>query len=449
MNDINRKGYLFSNNDLVKLIIPLVIEQFLAITVGLADTIMIAEVGESAVSAVSLVDTVNILIVNIFTALATGGAVVCGQYIGKRERENACRAADQLVLFTVAASIVVMAAVYLLKDWILGTVFGKIEPDVMSGANTYILIVSASIPFIALYNSGAALFRTMGNSSISMITSLVMNGINIAGNAVMIYGMKLGVAGAAIPTLVSRIVAALVVYFLMRRKKYMVHVSRRPVLKPNSELIKKILYIGVPNGLENSMFQLGKILVLSLVSTFGTASIAANAVANNIAVFQTLPGIAVGVALITVISRCIGAGDYKQARFYTRKLIGVSYIFILLMDILIYIILPALLRAYKLSDETYSYADRIILYHGFMAVLIWPLAFSLANTLRAANDVKFTMIAAIASMWIFRIGFSYLLADYFGLGVFGVWVAMTIDWVGRAAAFVYRYVGHKWERHKI
>ena len=449
MQDIDRKGYLFSNSDLVKLILPLVVEQLLAITVGMADTIMIAAVGESAVSAVSLVDSVNILLINIFAALATGGAVVCGQFLGKRQQKRACLAADQLVLFTTGAAILVMVIVYLSKSWILSTVFGKIDADVMEQANTYIMIVTASIPFIALYNSGAALFRTMGNSKISMLTSLIMNGINIIGNAIMIYWLKMGVAGAAIPTLVSRVIAAAVIYLLIRNPKLLLHTSTPVVLKPEFLFIKKILYIGIPNGLENSMFQLGKILVLSLVSSFGTASIAANAVGNNVATFQCLPGIAVGLALITVISRCVGAGDYTQARYYNRKLISVAYGCMILMNILIFFMLPMILRAYHLSDITYEYARQILIYHGSMCVLIWPMSFSIANTLRAANDVKYTMVISIASMWIFRIGLSYLMGEYFHMGLSGVWVARTVDWAVRAILFTARYRGKKWEAHTI
>lgn len=449
MDDVNRSGYLFSNHDLLILILPLVIEQLLAIAVGAADTIMIATVGESAVSAVSLVDSVNILLINIFAALATGGAVVCGQLLGKRQLKRACIAADQLILFTTGTSVIITALLYIFKNQILTVLFGQIEPDVMNRANTYLMITGASIPFIALYNSGAALFRTMGNSKISMLTSLIMNGINIVGNAILIYGLHFDVEGAAIPTLVSRMIAAVVIYILIRNQSASVHVSTLPVLKPNFRFIKKILNIGIPNGLENSMFQLGKLLVLSLVSTFGTASIAANAVGNNIAVFQSLFGIATNLAITTVASRCVGAGDYKQVRFYTRKLLTIAIGFMLLVNAAIFFLLPLILRLYSLSPEAYEYARKILILHGSMCVFVWPLSFCIPNTLRAANDVKFTMIVAIASMWIFRIGFSYLLGGYLRLGIFGVWIAMIIDWVVRAILFVARYRGHKWEAHEI
>lgn len=442
-----KKALLFSNKDLKKLIWPLIIEQLLTVTVGMMDTVMIASVGESAVSAVSLVDSIMILIIQIFAAIATGGAVVAGQFLGAKDEDCACQSANQLVLFISVLSVAVMGLVYLLRGFILHQVFGKITAEVMAHSSTYLDIVSLSIPFIALYNGGAALFRTMGNSRISMYTSLLMNAINITGNAIMIYGLHMGVAGAAIPTLVSRIVAAVAMIVLLLNPKQLVHLKRPFSLKFESMLIKRILYIGVPNGLENSMFQLGKILLLSLVSGFGTAAIAANAVSNTLATFMTLPGMAIGFAIITVVSRCIGAGDYKQARYYTRKLIKITYLALLLTNALIILGLPAVLSLYHLSDITASMTTQIIFSYAAATIVIWAPAFSLPNTLRAANDVKFSMVVSILSMWIFRIGFSFLLAKNMGLGVFGVWISMYIDWLVRSILFVLRYKGVSWYRY--
>lgn len=442
-----KKALLFSNKDLKKLIWPLIIEQLLTVTVGMMDTVMIASVGESAVSAVSLVDSIMILIIQIFAAIATGGAVVAGQFLGAKDEDCACQSANQLVLFISVLSVAVMGLVYLLRGFILHQVFGKITAEVMAHSSTYLDIVSLSIPFIALYNGGAALFRTMGNSRVSMYTSLLMNAINITGNAIMIYGLHMGVAGAAIPTLVSRIVAAVVMIVLLLNPKQLVHLKRPFSLKFDATLIKRILYIGVPNGLENSMFQLGKILLLSLVSGFGTAAIAANAVSNTLATFMTLPGMAIGFAIITVVSRCIGAGDYKQARYYTRKLIKITYLALLLTNALIILGLPAALSLYHLSDITASMTTQIIFSYAAATIVIWAPAFSLPNTLRAANDVKFSMVVSILSMWIFRIGFSFLLAKNMGLGVFGVWISMYIDWLVRSILFVLRYKGVSWYRY--
>lgn len=442
-------GYLFSDKSLYKLIFPLIIEQFLLVTVGLVDSIMIASIGESAVSAVSLVDSINILIMNIFTALATGGAVVAGQYLGQKKEDKACKSADQLILFLFLSSITVMIIGYLSKYFILNIVFGHIEKDVMNYSNTYLTIVFMSIPFIAIYNGGAALFRAMGNSKITMKISIMMNLINFIGNYFLIYIFKIGIAGAAIPTVFSRIVAAIVIFVLIRNNNLQVHLSKKICKKFDRTLIRKILYIGVPNSLENGMFQLGKIIVLNLISTFGTAAIAANAVANAVGLFQIIPGMAISQATLSVTSQCIGAGDYNQTKYYTRKLVKICTACILLAVVITFISMPLILKAYNLSDYTARVSRNIIFYHGSLSIIIWTVSFVLPNTLRAANDVKFCMIVAILSMWIFRIGFSYILGRYMNMGVFGVWVAMSIDWVFRAIFFITRYKGSKWKSHEI
>lgn len=442
---MDTKNRFFSNADLRKLIVPLIIDQFLQAFVGLADSIMVASVGEAAVSGVSLIDTIMVLILNIFTALATGGAVIAGQFLGKKRDEMACKSTNQLISFTLKASLVVMLLCYLGRNFITHVVFGKIEADVMYNCNVYMMIVFASIPMTALYNAGAAIYRAMGNSAVAMKISMLMNAINLGGNALLIFVFHRGVEGVAIPTLVSRTVACVIMMFLMNNQKHTLHLFHPFSFKTDWALLKKILYIGVPNGLENSMFQLGKILVLSIVTSFGTASIAANAVSNNVATFAVLPGMSVGFAILTVGAQCVGAGDYEQVRYYTKKLMKIVYVSLFAANILVVLAVPYIIQIYGLSAEASQYAHKILIYHSICAVTIWPLSFSLPNTLRAAADVTYTMILSIISMWIFRIGFSVVLGVYCHMGVFGVWVAMTIDWLFRAVCFSIRYLRGKWK----
>lgn len=437
---------LFSRNDLVRLIIPLIVDQFLQVAVGLSDSIMVARVGEAAVSGVSLVDTVMLLIINIFTALATGGAVIAGQYLGRKDPKTGCEATAQLFNFTFLFSIFIMILGYLGQNVILYHVFGKIEPEVMKDSRTYLLIVLSSIPMIAMYNAGAAIFRAMGNSNIAMKTSLLMNSINVFGNALLIFGFHRGVEGVAIPTVVSRGVACVVILILLNNQKHELHILHPYPFKIKWNVLKKILYIGIPNGLENSMFQLGKIAVLSLVSGLGTASLAANAVGNNIANFAILPGMSFGFALLTVCAQCVGAGDFEQVKYYTKHMMRVEYLCLIASNLIVILALPFILSVYNLSDEAARYANDIILYHAACVVTIWPLSFTLPNTLRAAADVKITMVLSIISMWVFRFGFSYLLAIEFHMGIFGVWVAMTIDWLVRGIFFVCRYKSGRWQK---
>ncbi len=440
-----KDNYIFKKKDLFYLIVPLIIEQLLAVAVGMADTVMVASVGESAVSAVSLVDSINILLINVFAALATGGAVVAGQYIGRNKPEKASEAGEQLVVFVTFISLIITGIMYLGRNFILTVVFGSIEPDVASYAYSYMTIVFASVPFIAVYNSGAALFRAMGNSKITMKTSLIMNTINIVGNATLVYKFNMGVVGVAIPTLISRAVAAIIIMKLLRDPMLQIHISKPFKYKFNGKMVGDILQVGVPNGIESSMFQLGKIMLLSVVATFGTAAITANAVANTVTAFQFLPGGAIGLALVTVVSQAVGAGDYEQARYYTRLLHKYAYGALILLNGAIILGVSYILKIYNLSPETGELAKKIIIFYGIHVCISWPVAFTLPNTLRAAKDVKYAMIVSIGSMWIVRIGLGILCSKYLGFGMFGVWIGMICDWYVRAAFFIYRYRGKKWE----
>lgn len=431
---------MFSRKDLVRLIVPLIIEQFLAVTVGMVGTIMVSGAGESAVSGVSLVDSINILLITVFASLATGGAVVVAQYIGQKNKEKACEAADQLLLSAGIISIIIMAFALLGNRTILRLVFGNVDQSIMDNAVAYFMITALSYPFLAIYNSSAALFRAMGNSKISMYVSLVMNLINVVGNAIFIYGFAMGAAGVAWSATISRCVAAVIMYVLLRNQNNLVHYSGKLVIRFKKDLIKRILAIGVPNSLENGMFQVGKILVLSLTTSFGAVAIAANAVSNNIAAVACLPGSAMGLALITVVGQCVGASDVKQARKYTKQLLLASYIIMGGLNLLIMAAASIIISWFQLSAETASVTHWIITYHSICCMIIWPASFTLPNALRAANDVKFTMVIAIISMWTWRIAFSYVLGKYFGLGVKGIWIAMTVDWLFRAICFVIRFI---------
>lgn len=446
---VDRSGYLFSNRDLSALLIPLVIEQLLSVLVGMADSIMVANVGEAAVSGVSLVDNIMVLLVNVFAALATGGAVVAGQYLGKKQKEKASQAATQLIWFVTICAVIITVLLYLCKKWVLHGVFGQIEADVMHHADVYLMIVAAAIPFVAIYNGGAAIFRTMGNSKVSMRVSILMNIINVTGNAILIYGFHRGTEGVAIPTLISRMAAAVLIVILLIRPNQVVSVERSFRYRMDWNMIKNILRVGIPNGLENSMFQLGKIIVLSLVSTFGTYAIAANAVSNTLASFQILPGMAITLGVTTVIARCVGAGDYEQVKYYTKKLLGITYVCLLITNAIIVIVLPWILKAYHLSELTSDTTTKIVIFYAVCSVLIWPLAFTTPATFRASGDARMCMIVSITSMWIFRIIFSYIFGQYLGMGVFGVWVAMIVDWIARTICFLLRFKSGKWKHRAI
>lgn len=438
---------LFSADALRRLIIPLVVEQFLAMTIGMADTIMVTSAGEHAVSGVSLVDNISTLLINVFSALATGGAVVAAQYLGSRDEQNACSAAKQLFYAIGALSAATMAVCLLFREPILRLVFGRLDDNVMEAAMTYFLLTAISYPLLAIYNAGAALFRAMGNSKVSMLASLLMNVVNIGLNAILIYGAGIGVAGAGFGTLFSRLAGAVLMTWLICQSGHRIHIDHLLHFEFRGQLVKKILRIGVPNGLENGMFQIGKLLVLGLVTPLGTSATAANAIANSVAGVVNVPGNAISLSLITVVGQCMGAGDSKQAVRYTRKLMIIVYLAMGSLSVLLFFCAAPVVGLFGLTPGAAVMAIQVLRWCAVFDLIFWPMSFTLPNALRASGDAKFTMIVSMCSMWIFRIGFSYLLVPQIGL--LGVWVAMFIDWIVRAVVFLIRFLSGRWKTKTV
>lgn len=442
------EGYLFSNKALFYLFIPLLIEQALEFFVGLADSIMVASLGEAAISGVSLVDFLMQLLIFSFSALATGGAVIAGQYLGDNKIDEARNASNQLMWFSALSSTLFMLIVLIARSFLIGILFGQIEADVWANADIYLLIVALSIPFIAIYNAGAAIFRTTNDASLSMKIMLVCDVLNVVGNAFCIYYLGWGVEGVAIPTVISRFIAAIAILYYVLDENYLLHIKRTLKHKFDWLILKNVLNVGIPYGIENGLFQLGRILVLSLVSTFGTMAIAANSVGYAIGIFSVLPGFAINLGFTAVISRCVGANDYEQVRFYNKKIILIVFISHIIINIVIFALLPFILEIYQLSSQTAAMTTEMVIWHGIFAIIIWPIAFTLPAMFRGAGDSKSVMYISLAVMFTCRIGLSYIIADWMGVGVFGTWVAMFIDWYVRAALYVYRYFSNKWTQYR-
>lgn len=438
---------MFTRKDLAKLLLPLIVEQLLAVLVGMADVVMVAAVGETAVSGVSLVDSISILIIQMLAALATGGSVVCAQYIGKKQPENACEAAGQLILITTMVSAVIAVVALLGNRHLLSMIFGKVEDSVMENAQIYFWLSALSYPFLAVYNSCAALYRAMGNSKVSMYASLVMNAINIAGNAICVFGLHMGVEGVGIPTLVSRAFAAILMLFLIQRPQNVIRIRNLQELRFNGRMIKDILKVGVPNGMENTMFQFGKLFLQSLVSSLGTVAIASYAVASNLVTFEYLVGNAIGLGIITIVGQCVGAGEWEQAKQYTKKLVLVNYAALVVICSLMILFRNQVVGIYNLSPEATRTSAEMLFAHS-LAMVVWPLAFTIPYSLRASFDAPFTMYVSVASMWIFRIASAYFFVKVLNLGVMGVWYGMYIDWVFRGLLFVNRF-HHFGQKRKI
>ena len=445
---VNERGYFFSNKALFALFLPLLVEQALEFCVGLADSMMVASLGEVAISGVSLVDFLVQLLIFSFSALATGGAVIAGQYLGNDEPEKACDASNQLVWFTTILAVIMAVLVLIFRPFLINLFFGQIEPDVFNTSSIYLSYMAISIPFIAIYNSGAAIFRTMNKANLPMQIMFVCDILNVIGNAILLFVFGFGVEGVAIPTVLARALAAVIIIYYVLQERYEIHIRKTLRHKFDWALLRKVLNVGIPYGVENGVFQLGRILILSLVSTFGTIAIAANSVGYAIGIFSVLPGFAINLGLTAVISRCVGHNDYEQAKFYNKKILIITFLSHLAINLLIFALLPYILQIYNLSPAASALTYQMVVWHGIFAVLIWPIAFTLPTTFRGAGDAKWPMAVSLSVMFICRIALSYVIADFMGVGVFGTWIAMFIDWYVRAAFYVYRYFSGKWMEYR-
>jgi len=445
----NGREPLFTPKQLRKLILPLVVEQLLAMTVGMADTMMLTSVGEAAVSGVSLVDSISNLIIQVFSALCTGGAVVVSQFLGRGDGKSARMAARQLVYITGGFALFLAALCLLLRENLLYFIFGNMEQAVMDSALPYFLICSLSFPFLAVYNAIAALFRSMGNSRISMFTSFIMNVVNIGGNAFLIYGLHWGAAGAATASLASRAITAIVMVYCIRDPHNPIFLQKLYRIEIRPAMIKSILRVGIPTGMENGMFWLGRLLIQRLITGFGTVAMAANAILNSISTFLVVPGSAIGLAIITVVGQSLGAGRIEEAKGYGKKLLLVIYIAMGLLNAAIIFLRPYLIPLFNLSPEAAAITHDLLLSVAIAHAVLWPTAFPFANILRAAGDNRFTMVVSMSSMFLCRLLLSYVLGGFMGLGLYGVWLAMYTDWVVRFFFFVFRYRSGKWLLRKV
>ncbi len=446
---------LFSRRDIIKIALPMIIQQVLAVTIGMVDTMMVSEAGEAAVSGVSLVNTLDTMLVYAFISLVTGGSVVVAQFLGEKNLDSARSSAKQLLYASTTVALVISAIVIAFRHPLLNLLFGDVEADVMANAQSYFVYVAISFPFLAIYSSCTSVFNVMGKTMVTLIVSVGMNLANVCGNAVLIYNFRMGAAGAAIATLISRALGAVIMLVLIHNRNNAVHVDDILHYRPDFTIIRAILRIGIPNGIENSMFHFGKLLTQSLISSMGTAAIAANAVANTLANFQYMPGTAFSNTIITVVGRCIGAQEKEQAKKYSRILVGVTYLCLWVIVLCTFVFSKQIIGLYDLSEKGTQIAYELIIYHAICAALIWPIAFTLPAAFRASSDVKFTLIVSMFSMWTFRVALSYVFAlesikifgmtfAGLGMGAMGVWVAMTVDWVFRTILFLSRYLSGRW-----
>lgn len=440
---------MFSNRDLKNMIVPLFFEQLLVMLVGIMDTFIVSYVGEAAVSGVSLVNSFNTIFIYLFTALASGGAVVISQYIGNKDQKNSVRSSSQLLMFSTLLSIVLTCIVLMFHQAILSALFGKVEIDVMNACITYIVISALSYPFIAIYNAGASLFRSMEKTKTTMYVSLASNIINVIGNCIGVFVLHAGVAGVAIPSLIARAFSAIVITNLCFRNDQTTYYTKKDLFAFDTDILKRVLSIAVPNGNENGIFQFVKVALSSVVALFGTYQIAANGVAQSIWSLAALMGVTLGPVYITVIGQCMGSGNQEQAKYYFKKLNKLAIVLSIVWNLIVLALTPLFMHFYQLSSETLQLIFYLVVIHNVFNAIVYPISGPLSNGLRAAGDVKFTMIVSIASTLLARFVFSIIFAIYLNMGVIGIAFAMCLDWTIRAVIFYCRYRSLKWLEFKV
>lgn len=440
----------WNNKRLFTLFWPLIIEQFLMVMMGIVDMVMVSYVGEHAVGGISLVETINFLMITAFNAIATGGSVIISQYLGRKDEKNSCGSAKQLIYISIIISAALMIFTLFTRRIMLKMIFGNIADDVMQSADIYFIFIAVSYPFLALYTSAAAIFRSMGNSKIPMNIVVLMNILNIGGNALFIYVFKWGVAGAAFSTLIGRIVVAVVLLrLLIKDKTRIVNLCGISKGKLDGGIIGRILNIGIPSGLESAMFQVGKILVTRIFTIFGTTAIAANAVGATINSLAFMPGSGYGMGLLIVTGQCIGAGDYLAAKRHTKKIVTLSYLTYLIININIFIFMDNIIGLFSLSQEAHRMCALFLRVHCITSTLFWCPSFVLPNALKAAGDARYVMIVAICSMWLVRVCSAYPMTFTFGLGPVGVYLAMGADFLFRGIFYTKRWLSNKWIEKKV
>lgn len=441
--------HLFSNKMLKSILVPVILEQLLNSFMGTADTMMVSNVGSAAISAVSLVDSINVLLIQAFSALAAGGTIICAQYMGQRNYERANKSARQVLFIILSISAAVTILCLLFKDPLLHFIFGKVDADVMEASSVYFLFSAASYPFIALYDSGASIFRAQENTKGPLIISVISNVMNIVGNAILIWGFNMGVAGAAIATLVSRIFCAVVVLWQLRKDRQPIVVRDYLKIRPDRKLIGRILGLGIPSGIENSMFQLGKLAIQSTVSTLGTAAIAAQAMTNILENLNGIAAIGVGVGLMTIVGQCLGAGRKDEAVYYIKKLCVIAEAVIIVSCLIVYILVRPVTILGGMESTSAEMCIHMITWITIVKPVVWTMAFVPGYGLRAAGDVKFSMITSCCTMWACRFCLCVFLIRVLGFGPMGVWIGMFADWTVRGIIFTWRFHSRKWLEHKV
>lgn len=431
------------------LIIPIFIDSAFIVLISILNTAMISSSGVAAVSAVSVVDSLNIFIVSVFIAIATGGTVIVAQYFGGRNPEQASRAASQAISAIAVISISLCILIILFHSQLLQLLFGSADADVLANAKLFLIGSSISYPFFAIYQSIVGVLRGVSETKACLFLSVILNLTYFVLNILFITVMDLGVLGLAISYIVARVLGASIAVFYLFKMCHTLNVKLKDVFKPQLALLKKIMFIGLPFAAEQLFFNGGKLLTQTFIVQLGTLSITVNAISNSLSLLFQVGGSTLSVAIVTVVGQCIGRREIDDARKFIRSFLWLSCAFFVVITAVLLAIFPSLVGLYNPPSEIVPDIFQLIIIISVAQPLFWSLSFILPSAMRAAGDSTFISIVSLLTMWLFRVILGYILGITLQFGLVGVWIAMVAEWGIRGAVFYMRFRGDKWYRHKL
>jgi putative MATE family efflux protein len=442
-------GRTFDSKQIIAIIVPILADNTFMILMGMLNTAMISSAGVAAISAVSMVDSLNMFMINVFVAIATGGTVIVAQYKGAGNEAMLPRAAAQTLTAVAFSAVIISAAVIAFRAETLNLLFGGAEPDVYDNAVIYLVGSCLSYPLLAVYQAVAGVLRGVAETKAALVLSMIMNVSFFLLNIVILTVLDMGVAGLVISQLLARLLGMFASLIYLIKINHSLRFQIKNALRADFALIRKILFIGIPFAAEQLFFNGGKLLTQTFIVQLGTLAMTANAIANSMFMLFHIVSTALSVAVVTVVGQCIGRGDIGDARKFAKSFILLSTLSFLASAVIILPLFPYIVRLYAPPEAIIPVIFRLALITAIGSPIFWSHSFILPAALRAGGDSTYTSIVAMASMWLIRVTLGYVFGIPLGLGIVGIWLAMVIEWAFRAAIFVWRFKGDKWYRHKL
>jgi len=442
-------GEHLNYRQVIAIIIPLFFDQLFNGIISMLNTAMISSSGTAAVAAVSMVDSLNVIMLNIFIGIATGGTVIVAQYYGAGKAESVTKAAGNAVAAVIFSAVIISIVLTGFHDSVLTLLFKSAEPDVFANAKIYLIGSALSYPFVSVIDAISGVLRGIGNSKSYFWLSLIKNGSNLLFNIIFLKIFNFGIIGLILSIILSRFLGMCCAFIYIRLLNRQIVLHFRDLLKIDCKMLRRIMFIGIPSAGEQVFFNAGKLITQSFIVTMGTGALAINAICNSLMVLMETGGLGLSLAIVTVVGISLGHGDYKSAKKYVRVFLILGSISVALTCLIMLPLLSPLIGFFSPEPQLLPEIMRICYICSVTTPLFWCLSFVSPAALRAAGDGRFVLVSSLISMWTLRVVLGYVLGIVFKLGILGVWLAMFIEWVLRGLMYNIRLMGKKWLSHKL